>query len=371
MIPDPVTCLALATVLAPPAADLDTGVPLADPPCLALRVEGAGRMGAQWPDLLPSTYAELSRARTELGVGQGPVGARVALVAVRSAPEQGYVGIDGEAWVPTVQLAEGRARVDALGLGGSMGLVDDLWVATGNEAWGLRAVAPVLAEQQGWLPRSDLGGLAAWTSPGAWLTVAASVTSGEGASRRDRNDGFDSTGLLTLRPLAGASAGTGEGAPELELQLMARDGSWGQAYVRDHRQGARLRASWGPSVLGAELLAAQGVQGDGARAPRGWSAWLSAEPEALPLLSFFRLDGVAEDPGDERARSRGLWAGAGLRLPAGRLQRPAGRLLLVYHSESRGPRAAPLAGAGGLTELQQLFVQLDVDVLTTVWGDGP
>lgn len=367
MIPDPLTCLALASVLSPPAPELEAGVPLDDPPCLALRVEGAGRMGAQWPDLLPGTYAELSRARTALGVGQGPVGARVALVAVRSAPEQGYVGIDGEAWVPTVQLAEGRARVDALGLGASMGLVDDLWVATGNRAWGLRAVAPVLAEQQGWLPRSDLGGLAAWTSPGRWLTVAGSVTSGEGASRRDRNDGFDSTGLLTLRPLAAA----GPEAPTLALQLMVRDGSWGQAYVRDHRQGARLRAAWGPGVIGAELLAAQGVQGDGSRTPRGWSTWLSAEPEALPLLAFLRVDGLSEDPGDDEARGSSLWTGAGLRLPAGRAERAAGRLLLVYRSEARGPAAAPLAGAAGLTELRQIFVQLDVDVLTTVWGEGP
>ncbi len=361
------TCMALASVLAPAAPDWGPVLPERQAPtCLEARIEGAGRLGAQGPDILPSPYLELSRARAALGVGQGVLGARMAFVGVRSAPDQGYVGIDGEAWVPTVQLAEARLRLDSVGFAGAMGLVDDLWVASGNTAWGLRAVAPTLGEQQGWFSRSDLGGLASWTSSGGYVTLSGTATSGEGSSRRDRNDGIDSTGLLTVRPLAFMDDG-----PRVQAQLMLRDGSFGQSYIRDHRQGVRLRAAYGPGVVGGSWVSAQGVAGDGAREPSGMSIWASVEPEELPLLGFLRYDRLSEDAGNSDAVGSGSWVGAGLRLPAGRSSRPAGRLLAVYHSESRGSDAAPLAGAASLTELNQFFLQLDVDVRSTHWGSEP
>jgi hypothetical protein len=223
----------------------------------------------------------------------GPGSARVAVLAVRSGGESGYIGVAGESWVPQVQIAEGRldvapfeARFGRLWATG--GLIDDPFVVEGLGAWGLRPLAPVMAEEQALLDRSDTGLGLGWGAPGSWVDLRGSVLSGEGLAARERNEGQNVTGMLTVRPLAFWE-------PEvLQISLMVRDGSRGVLKAPDHRTGVRV---WGrhPWVAGgAELLQGEGQLGDGSLRPRGSSVWVRAG-DSLPAVGWLRWDQALAD----------------------------------------------------------------------------
>lgn len=351
--------LATATWPAPPPPGEGEAIEL---PCGVVDIDVAGRLQTVSPAAGLSTVFALSRARFETGVqlDEWVIG-RVAVDAVRSAPNTGYLGIDGETIVARLQIAEARAHLDAIGLDLVAGLVDDAWVAHGNRAFRIRPVAPVLGEEQGWFDRSDLGGGLLWTAPAGWVTAHLTLTNGEGLRFRERNDGKNLAGLVIVRPLAFLGE---DQRGWLELTGYARDGSVGLQLAPDHRFAGRLsgRVAWDEAAhgvgYGVEVITATGVAGDGARTPFGLSTWLTADPWG-PITAYVRYDAVTEIPGDPESVASTLRTGLGARLPWTEVSQGA-HLIVSWEHRDVGPQAAPIAGATVTGTSDTLFVQLGV-----------
>ena len=342
---------AMLALLGDPTLPPPPGTVDGDERCVALDLDVAGRLTEGWPKVGVYRGVSIPRARAEAAISDRGVTARFGLGTARSGGETGYIGIDGESIVPVVQVAEARVSLPKLGLQTSLGLIDDPWVVSGERLWGLNAVALSFGNQAGWLERSDLGGRVAWTSPSGFVSASGTLASGEGFRRRERNNGLDLTGVVTVRPLAEAVA------PEtLEISAFARDGSRGLGFARDHRLGARITTRTEPIDAGAEVLAAYGVDGDAARAPFGGSAWVVARPWG-PLQAFARLDGAREIPGQADSGWRTLRIGVGAGIP---FEEPLGRVWLAYEDGAAGASAAPVAGAEALARWQRLWLQVEV-----------
>ncbi len=336
-------------------ADLTAALPPveADPAgCAAGFVDVAARASMRWPNVGVYRTFELPRARAGAIVGREAVAARLVVGAVRSGGEQGYIGVDGESIVPQLQVAEARMRWSTVGLAAAAGLVDDVWVAGEESMWTLRAVAPALALDQGWLDRSDLGAWISITARDGVATATVSATSGEGLRLRERNNGKDVAGVIAVRPFAR------RGHPErLVVSVYGRDGSRGLGSVRDHRLGARVAAGgvrWG---AGAEVLAAWGVAGDGARAPVGGSLFVHGQPVG-PWLGYARVDTTAEVPGDAASLTLVSRVGVGVNWPP-KAADPAGRLLVGWEHRQAGPNAIAVAGASALATSDALSVAVE------------
>ena len=315
-----------------------------------LEVSGEGRLTL--PDAGQSRELRLARGLIQVGLQQlGPAHARLRLEPVRSGGETGYIGVAGESIVPRVQVAEAGAHGKLLGeLSVVAGLVDDPWVVQGQQAWGLRTVAPALAEDQGWMARSDLGGTAAWRSPGGWAEVQVGLQSGEGLDSRERNDGQDLIAVASARPLAGVDPAL------LVLSLMGREGSRGVGLARDHRAGARLSSQHAVIGGGVELLAGWGLDGDATQRPGGLSTWLTTGP-SLPVIGWARLDATRADRADAATGATTWRAGAGPAL-GGRAHRRAVFVLAGVEHHRYAPDATALAGAGSAANHSSVFIQL-------------
>lgn len=318
--------------------------------CGWVRLEMAGRAGLTLPDVGVSRSLSLPRAHVSGGIALGEVAAaRVQVAAVRSGGETGYVGVDGEALVPEIQVAEARVAWTRVGLGAGAGAIDDPWVVTGDAAWGMRSVAPGFGELAGWFERADVGGWLAWGAPGGGLGVRVDLTSGEGIRERERNEGKDLAVTTTVRPLTDHDA--------LVVTAFGRDGSRGLGLARDHRLGVRAAAHLGAWDTGLEGLAAWGVAGDAERHPVAGSAWLVARPHG-PFLTYARVDVGSEALGEAGAGTLGGFVGAGVALPSP--DRPV-ELLVGYEGTHVGARVAEIAGTD-VDDAHTVFVQLGVDL---------
>lgn len=263
---NPALCAGLLTMW-PPLPSLGDDVPRDS--CAVVDVDLAGRASVHGPDAAIPRRLSLARSRVEGGLVMGPAVARVAVVGARSAPEGGYVGVEGEALLPVLQIAEARASWVATGLTAWGGLVDDPWVARENATWGFRQVGLTASEAEGLMDRSDLGMGLGWAALDGAVQLGLVLSSGEGARQRERNDGMNTALTVTLRPLEGQ---------QLVVDLLARDGSRSASQARDHRLGLRV---WHRSPVvgaGASVLGAAGVQGDAARRPWLAAAWANATP---------------------------------------------------------------------------------------------
>lgn len=326
---------------------------VANPPCAWLRLDLAGRAGLAFPDVGISRTLTLPRAHAEGGLAFDDwAAARLGVAVVRSGGEAGYVGVDGEALVPEVQVAEARGGYAPWGLGIGAGVVDDPWVATGDAAWGLRDLSPTLGEAVGWMDSSDVGGWVGWTGPGRTAAARVDLTAGEGARYRERNEGKDLAGTVIVRPFPAA--------PErLVVTAFVRDGSRGLGLARDHRAGVRVSGGGGPVSLGAEGLAAWGVGGDATRQPIGGSAWGTVRPWG-PLLAVARLDLTTEAMGAPDAGTSVLLVASGVELPGGTLH-PL-RVVAGYSRTRVGSAVAQVAGASALEDGDALFLQVGVSL---------
>lgn len=354
-------CAALTSLLLP----LAPGAPAGDP-CLGVGLDLAGRFERSQPAAaLPERFV-LPRANLELGLSRGGVGGRLVTNAVRAGGESGYLSLDGESVVMRLQVAEARYMAPTLGLALMAGMVDDPWVIPGNEAWELRGQGPMLAEAQGWLEPADLGGTVAWTSPGDWLSLSATLSGGEGYRRRERNGGQDLAGALTVRPLAGL-----EGEAELRVLLYARDGSRGQSLARDHRLGARVSGAVGPLMGGVEAMKAYGLDADPSRAPRGASAF--AQGAFLGRgLAFGRFDAVDEQPGlSDDHLQRAIVGLAFAPVAAVGAAPPPARLSLALHDTRREAGARAVAGSPALARETTVYAQLDLRAREAVFLGDP
>lgn len=320
-------------------------------PCLAVGLEAGAELAHTFPDAGLATTLALPRTRAELGWAGGPLRARLGVGLVRSGGEAGYLGVDGEAIVPTLRVAEGGLAWRGFTL--SAGAVDAGWVALAEARWGLPALAPSLGVRAGLLDGSDLGGAMTWAAPGGWLQARLELTAGEGVSGRELNDGKDVGAVVEAYPFAGRGAASG-----LTLAAYGRDGSRGLGSVRDDRAGAMV--AWASDHLdaGFEGLAAWGVDGDATRTPLGAGAWVVARPWG-PLLAATRADGWSEDLSRGEAGQLLVRAAAGVEL---RHDDAVGRLLIGVEHHHVGAEVAALAGAEAFTDRTTVFVHLSTDL---------
>jgi hypothetical protein len=329
-------------------------VPPVDPPlpadyderprCAWMDLDLAARVQQSWPLVGVSREILLTRARAEVGGSRDGVGARLVTGVARSGGTEGYIGIDGESLVPVVQVAEARIDVPDYGLRFAGGVLDDPWIVPGEQAWRLPASGKVLADQNGWMDRSDLAGRFAVSVP----RVSASLTfgTGEGFRRRERNNGKSLTAVATVRPLL-------DRPDILAISVLGRDGSRGLATVRDHRLGLRVTSTGALGTTGLELLAAWGVDADAGRTPIGASAWGVVDGQS-PWYAFGRLDVVQEAPG----QSASLWTLG--RLGAGRRFAETGRISVGAEVGHKGPEAAAIAGSDASAGWLAVYAQVEV-----------
>lgn len=312
-----------------------------------IRADLAARASYLAPDVGIARAFTLPRARVEGALTHGTSTVHIVAAAVRSGGETGYVGIDGEALVPTLHAAEGVVEVPSLGVESSAGLVQDDWTRTGDAAWALRPLAPSLGEDLGWMEVADLGGKVSWSSA-RWTTNLAATT-GEGARFRERNEGKNVTGYVEFRPLAGRST--------LVVSGLAREGSRGLGLARDHRAGVRASGGTEGWRVGTEVLAAWGVGGDAARMPQAASVWLTGQP-LEGWIGWARFDAATEDVTNPGAASYVTRTGMGRTLGQG------AQLTVGGVFRDVGPAVRGVAGADALSASTEAFVQLDVWVDT-------
>jgi hypothetical protein len=303
-----------------------------------------------------SRTLDLARARFEMGMwGPGPISARVALIAARSGGGTAYLGIDGEAIVPKIQIAEARIDVPRFGLSLAAGMVDHPWLMHRQATWGYRIFSAPPVGSADLAPRSDLGGWVSWTAPKDIATVTASLTTGEGADRRERNNGMDVTVVASVRPLAAIGLGNA-----LELSVGGTEGSRGIERARNHRLGGAVTARQ-PWVVGAiEGHVGWGDDGDPDLLPAVVSGWARTGPE-LPMLGWLRLDAYWADRRDADSRTLFWTAGTGPWLPWSR-KAPVRPIYVAVGYEGRQfrPEAQSLAGAEASAVGHTLFAQVGV-----------
>ncbi|MEZ4321686.1 MAG: hypothetical protein R3F61_29700 [Myxococcota bacterium] len=324
-------------------------------PELNVRGELAGRAFATYPTSGVSRGFALPRARLSILV-RGPHGAsvRVATVAARSGGQAGYIGIDGETFVPRIQIAEARLDAPQIGLAAAAGVVDDLWVGTHQPAWGLPEVAGEVTLVSGLQDRADLGGWVSWTGPEARISASLSAVTGEGERRRERNNGADVAGLVTVRPWV-SDAGT------LTVRAYGKEGSRGAAQARNHRLGGSVGLDTPKVIAGAMTMAGWGSAADGSLDPFEVEAHVRTG-RSLPFVAWGRLDLLWADRDAPDTRSTIARIGGGPRLP---LKSDAPFWLGVGWEGSRHQaQAGPVAGVVSGSDM--VFVQLSADVKASV-----
>lgn len=340
--------------------------------CLQVLLDVAGRGTVGFPAVGLSRRLELARGRLELGLlGPGPLSARIAFIATRSAPPNGYLGIDGEAIVPRLRIAEARADWAKAGLTVAAGVVDDLWLMSLQSRWGLRYIAPMVDQQTGLAFRADVGAWAGWSAPRGIASLAVSVTGGEGDTLRDRNNGVNTAGLLVVKPLAWRDDARRDGV--LSVGVYGRDGSRGIDRARDYRVGgfAIWQHRW--IGVGASTIHGWGLDGDASQTPSALSAWVRTGTD-LPAIGWARIDRFCAERGVPESATLSWRVGGGPLLPwRANPERFAPLYVAVgYEGERRGALAAPVAGAPAV--VHELWLQLGarfgVTVPVTPVGSG-
>lgn len=355
----PLLWASLAQAAPSGSAPVDAAVETVDGPVLRAELEVAGEARLIRPDAGISQELRLARGRLQLGLHRiGPASARVAVVPVRTGGDAGYIAIDGESIVPRVQIAEARGDWTPWGrLTVVAGLVDDPWVATGQDLWALRSVGRVLGEDQGWLDRSDLGGHLRFRTPRSWAEVSIGLLSGEGWLARERNEGFNLVTMLSGRPLAGLAD---DGADWLVVSAMYRDGSRGQALARDHRLGLRVASDHRLVGGGVEFLRGWGLDGDGTLTPQGISAWARTGSD-LPVVGYSRFDSARPVHDDPDTAGTVLRVGAGPALGP-KEHRTALFALVGIERHGFADDGAAVAGAEAATDSTAFFLQVGTDL---------
>lgn len=349
------TCAALASAW-PWNPELGSGG-LEDDACVFANFDVAGRLDATLPDPGIQTRALMQRSRVELGVAtRHNVLGRLAIDGRQSAPDTGYLGLEGESIYVRVQIAEGRYVLPKLGLSVSGGLIDDPWLITGNQSFTYRPVAPVLVERQGWSDRSDFGGAITWTAPRRVVAATASLLSGEGLQRRERNNGKDVHLLVELRPLSLVDEELQEA---LVVTGYGKNGSRGTLSARNHRAGARIHGRYSHWGYGGAITKAWGVDGDTERTPWGAELWGTADISLLTAVA--RMELVDQQPGREETTDVAFLGAVGIR-PQDGPGRPA-HLLVGIDRQQLGAQSTSIAGGAGTETSTTIFAQVGVNLI--------
>jgi hypothetical protein len=170
------------------------------------------------------------------------------------------------------------------------------------------------------------------------------LSAGEGTFYRERNNQKNLAGTLILQPW-----------PWLSLLLYGRQGFTGLGAAPSHRLGGQIHLDFSDKIQGGvEILQAWGVEDHPLQQPLGGNLWAYLRPWG-PILGFVRGDLVSEKMGDADATWGKVRVGGGVNLG------PA-RLLAGWEYQAAGNAVAVASGAGASTDVNLLYLQLDVDL---------
>ena len=250
----------------------------------------------------------LHRLGLRAGFSRDKFASRLFLAQIQTGGTQSYIGIDGESTVLRVEMADLRYQPWHF-LQISTGIVEDLWIESETIDWKLRDLEKNLAEEYSWGTRGQIGASTLWIFPQNFGHVVFSYTTGEGAYRRERNNGKNTTGLLQFYPLQSTLLG---------ISLYGQEGSYGFDSARNHRAGGRLSSEWSTGHGGVSAIKAWGLQADIVDEPLLWTIWgsqrLRKEISGIARAGQIRretgthlevLTGISYSPQPET----GLWLG--------------------------------------------------------------
>ena len=325
-----IDCLALTSILWQSDASMSE--------CAGVSLDLAGRGWARIPETgIPTDFA-LHRAGIGVGFVQGDLHGRLQIGHIQTGGTNSYIGIGGESNVYRIQLASVQYRpMDALQI--SAGIVEDLWVESGNTTWAHRNVEATATEQMAWMERGNVGMTAVWSSPR--LVLASSIHTGEGAFRRERNAGKNTALYLRWNIIDDGL---------LSMEAYGQDGSYGFGSQPNHRAGVRLASNPSDKTwnVGGSALKAWGVRGDGVYQPllvEGWGAMEATE--RVKLLS--RLEYTTFNQESETALMLGL----------AHPIKPQGHLGIYWKSWRSSEGWTEIAGSNAAMNTHQLILQLD------------
>ena len=288
-------CMAIASFLVFSSGDVQT-----EQNCVAAQLNLAIRYQHYFPLSGQQNDIVFHRGGFLVGGQKGALSSRLFLGPVQTGGDVGYIGIDGESIVYRVQMADIRWQ-PVRSIGVTAGVVEDLWVESGNELWGLRAVEGIGAEYQNWMTRGQLGGSVRYVFPKNLGVAAVSMHTGEGAFRRERNTGKNTAFYLRLTPLQ---------SEQLSMEAYGQEGSDGFLSARNHRLGFRVTSSYLIADQfelrsGASGLQAWGLNGNVVDEPLLVSAWTQIQPNfsgarTIPLAGYVRYDRVQRDSVSEQ-----------------------------------------------------------------------
>ena len=307
--------------------------------CQMLEIDAAARLSQNFPMGGIHRAFELPRARVGLGLAKEDSHVRAIWGTVRSAGDSSYIGIDGESYVPQLQLMELAWHKGWFSL--HAGLIDDLWVVPQNNRWQLRSISADLSERLAVMERADLGGMIAVSHPDERWNFQVQLRSGEGYRSRERNSGQNAVFRGELKPLPKKE--------RLSIAAFAQDGSRGFGLARAHRLGGQVYSDISDYRFGLEALQVWGIQGDALREPLLISAWTQYLPEQ-GLQAYLRADTQREF---ERSQRHIVHSGIGYR-PSGDL-----RVWIGAEQSTTPEDAGGLPGAIGSAVQREIFLQID------------
>lgn len=311
-------------------------------------------------------FNEFVLRRAELGLGvvkDGRYGFIVNTEAIRSAGPRSYFGIDDNSLVMRVKQGFGFAHPE-LGPGKltlRIGLIPDVWVEVVEQAYDLRGIAPLTAEQSRFYDTSDVGVSVAYELWDELLELRVGLTNGEGRNQYELNTGKNTTAVLSVRPVRFELLG--EDAV-LGIHGSYRDGSIGTSARQSHRISGALTLTHPRLFVGGDYSHAMGYLGRGDLDARLIGVWASAalSPRWLGVFARFsrvRTD-LSADDADATTIGAGLYADL---IEAGDIPRsvlgfPRLRLYASWRNETFGEQAALVAGAPEATNANVFLLTL-------------
>ena len=326
-------------------------------PRLVVDFDLAGRAAHEDPSLAPQNRFTLSRAQTGLSIFPNQVmSGHIRLQAIRSAPENGYVGLQGESFITRAleAYAQLQWQLGDVHTSVAAGLIPTPWVLNGNESFGFRAVSPIASESIGALFRSDTGLLArAGYLDAVQLHVGA--TSGEGLAYRERNDDKNLMVHLDISPLRFLDYGL---VSTLRVEMMFQHGTQGMMSTTANRLGARLSGGAEWLYGGLEWMQIDGLADDPNYTPLQMSAWIRTYFYG-PLVLLSKIESTDHLPEQSDATERNATIAMGVD------QKPIGtngrwQLLAGMTHTTRDINARTLAGEGLLSNTRSFWLLIGI-----------
>ena len=293
---------------------------------------------------------ELRRAELGLGVVKdNAYGFMVNTEAIRSAGARSYFGVDNNSLVMRIKHGFGfvQPEVGPGQLTLRAGMIPDVWVELVEQAYDLRGIAPISAEQSRFYASSDLGGSIGYSAWDGLVEARVALTNGEGRNQVELNTGKNTTATVSVRPVRFEMFGE---RAVLGVHGSYRDGSVGVSSRPSHRISGALTFRHPRAFAGFEYGRATGYLGRGDLNAQLYGAWVSGSLYWRWLGGFGRWTMVDTDLEAEDAAtmttSAGLYADL---IDAGDIPRavlgfPRLRLYASWRNETFGEQAATVPG---------------------------